>query len=226
MTKTKRRNAILLRENPSNGCSQNQSRAPSKSVLKIASLDDSLRSPFPTISTKDDSSRTTCIVQFSSTTVYKFENILGDNPSALAGPPLTISWNPSDIVEISVDTFESSRPEVQRYRSELIISPFEREMRLKSAGYTSGQITSAMKETRKAKMQRQKSNHQTGGATGSAILRSSKQFIRKASLHKSLSFSKGLDKDEKLVDDLYAPTDYVRKIKPTSAFQPKSARAA
>lgn len=220
-TKPKRRNAILI--HPSDGL-QTQRRGPAKSVLKIASLDDSLRqAPMPTRSNTDEDS-SACIVQFKSTIVYYHNNILGDNPSALAGPPLTLSWNHFDVEESSVDVFESSRPECQRYRSELIVSPFEREMRLKSAGYTSGQILFAMKEIRKAKMQRQKSNHQSGGA--GAILRSSRQFIRKSTINKSFSVSKDLDKDEKLVDDLWLPTDNVRKITPMAVFQPKSARAA
>ena len=62
---------------------------------------------------------------FDSIYVREFPIILGDNPSAAEGVPITIDWKHQKEVILDVEYFELYRPE-RRRKKELKICPFER----------------------------------------------------------------------------------------------------
>lgn len=158
MTKCQRRNAVIFASFPQ---AHVQRLPPSAMKKGRENLDDSLHSMFKSASLPGTTANA-CAEQkvgFGDVSVNFYSPILGDNPSAMRGPPLTIGWKPYSSTDVSVDTFESHRPEILRHHLQLVIPPDERQQRLENARYTSKQIMAAVRETNKARAQRQKTIH-------------------------------------------------------------------
>jgi hypothetical protein len=94
------------------------------------------------------------VVKFSTLSIRDYPPDIGDNPSAKAGPPLTLAWEPmSEIVGISIDEYESSRPP-RRFDREMIVPPDTREKILRDAGFSRAEITDRTKPVNVARAQR------------------------------------------------------------------------
>jgi hypothetical protein len=93
--------------------------------------------------------------------VREHPRILGDNPSAKKGPPLSIGWyTPTDgrILLYSVDEYERRR-NPERQKTVAILSPTERQrMLLQEAGVTPSEIFAARKEVSKIRKSRREHN--------------------------------------------------------------------
>ena len=154
MTKCQRRNAVIFASLPQ---AHVQRLPPSAMKKGLENLDDSLhtmfKSPLPGTAANACAEQK---VRFGDVSVNFYSPILGDNPSALQGPSLTIGWKPYSSTDVSVDTFESHRPEILRHHLQLVIPADERQRRLEDAGHTSKQIMAAVRETNKARAQRKK----------------------------------------------------------------------
>lgn len=100
-------------------------------------------------------------VTFNVIEVREHPRILGDNPSAKKGPPLSIGWyRPSTgrVLIYSVDEYERRR-ESERNKSVLILSPIERQrMLLREAGVTPSEIFAARQEVSKIRKSRRDHN--------------------------------------------------------------------
>ena len=155
MTKCQRRNAVIFAPFPQ---ARVQRLPPSAMKSGLENLDDSLHAVFkstllrPGTTTNNIEQK----VRFSNVGVNFYSPILGDNPSAMRGPPLAIGWEPYSSTNVTVDHFESHRPEILRHHLQLVIPADERHRRLEDAGYTSKQIMAAVRETNKARAQRKK----------------------------------------------------------------------
>lgn len=95
-------------------------------------------------------------VQFSTVQVHLHEMILGDNPSVLMGPPLTICWLGSSHQKFPVDEFEKNRGPPKR-RNQMIWNRQKREDLLFDSGYSRREIESASQAVYKANQQRMES---------------------------------------------------------------------
>jgi hypothetical protein len=105
---------------------------------------------------KAESSSSSRSVQFSTVDVHLHEMILGDNPSVLMGPPLTICWYGSCHETFSLEEFEQSRGPPKR-RNEMIWNREKRENILIHSGYSRREIDKAAEAVYKANQQRMES---------------------------------------------------------------------
>mmetsp|Transcript_10309 Transcript_10309/g.17097 ORF Transcript_10309/g.17097 Transcript_10309/m.17097 type:complete len:214 (-) Transcript_10309:433-1074(-) len=90
-------------------------------------------------------------VAFDVTELREFPMILGDNPSVLEGPPVTIDWdfNVQTHFVLQVDTFERMRGNSRRSYSDLRLSKAIRVDRLLKGGTTQKEIVQAIRQVRK-----------------------------------------------------------------------------
>jgi hypothetical protein len=105
---------------------------------------------------KAESSSSSRSVQFSTVEVHLHEMILGDNPSVLMGPPLTICWYGSCHETFSLEEFEQARGPPKR-RNEMIWNRERRENILIHSGYSRREIDKAAEAVFKANQQRMES---------------------------------------------------------------------
>lgn len=80
-------------------------------------------------------------VGFATVEIIEFPIILGDNPSVMTGPPLTISWEPQYRIIVNMDVFEMHRGSCRRSEHDLIIDADIREDILIRAGIHCCQTT-------------------------------------------------------------------------------------
>lgn len=227
MTKCQRRNAVIFASFPQ---AHVQRLPPSAMKKGRENLDDSLhaifKSPLPGTAANSCAEQK---VQFSDVSVNFYSPILGDNPSAMRGPSLTIGWKPYSSTDVSVDTFESHRPEILRHHLQLVIPADERQRRLEDAGYTSKQIMAAVRETKKARAQRKK--------TIQDVFREREEEMIDSIRHSTSSFMRrpwkklrNIDEEAEL-DELWTianaySTNRSKSIKKQSSWKRKVAKAA
>lgn len=84
------------------------------------------------------------MVRFDALTIHEFPMILGDNPACLAGPPLSISWEPQGTTSLTVDEFESTRPP-RRLQAQMIVPAAMRLEILRRTGYARNEIIALTK---------------------------------------------------------------------------------
>lgn len=78
-------------------------------------------------------------IRFSTIEIREYPRMLGDNPSATQGPPVTIDWIPTRTYSLSVDEYEQSRP-----RNKIMITPRSvRREWLREEGYSRGEMKEA-----------------------------------------------------------------------------------
>ena len=92
-------------------------------------------------------------VSFSTVVVREYDMTLGDNPSCSYGPPVQLSWEFDEIVNLKLDEYERSRSK-RRSMRQMVLSYYRRCDILQSAGYSSNEIRSATRQVNKAKRQR------------------------------------------------------------------------
>ena len=100
------------------------------------------------------------LVDFSYLEVREYPFILGDNPSCLDGPPLTIDWghDPNTEFMLDIDTFERMRGQ-RRNVHELVVPKRVRQAWLLKCGWTNKQIAEAVRQARRDKHFRMVSSH-------------------------------------------------------------------
>jgi hypothetical protein len=115
-------------------------------------------------------------VSFGAIEVLIFDLQLGDNPSVSVGPPLAMGNELHARLELTVESYESSRPP-RRHKRELVVPKFIREEWLRDDGVSRGECKAreyevlAIKKMRKASCKGFKSPFvlrlfgKTGGAT-------------------------------------------------------------
>lgn len=96
------------------------------------------------------------IVSFGTVEFRSYPIMLGDNPSASSGPPLTICWqhDPEETLTSDIDTYETCMP-ARRTKTELRVPPSMREDLLLLTGmYSRHELTSAVKLVKKERDRR------------------------------------------------------------------------
>lgn len=83
-------------------------------------------------------------VRFGTVVVREYPIILGDNPGASAGPPLSIDWQHNAEYTIDMDVFEEQRPE-RREMAELRMPSDVRSSILHNAGYSRKEIVELLR---------------------------------------------------------------------------------
>jgi hypothetical protein len=96
-------------------------------------------------------------VTFADVKVREYPICLGDNPAVMMGAPLTISWEHQSEGRLSLDDYETSRPD-RRRSDELRIPSFVRETMLKNSGYSRTDIQKGVRDVNLAKNQRKRTN--------------------------------------------------------------------
>eukprot|EP00565_Helicotheca_tamesis_P002762 CAMPEP_0185733036 /NCGR_PEP_ID=MMETSP1171-20130828/18236_1 /TAXON_ID=374046 /ORGANISM="Helicotheca tamensis, Strain CCMP826" /LENGTH=162 /DNA_ID=CAMNT_0028402659 /DNA_START=252 /DNA_END=737 /DNA_ORIENTATION=+ len=127
-------------------------------------------------------------VFFSTTEIREYEQILGDNPWALDGPPVSLGWryDADKILFLTVDDYERCvrrqtvrRSNVAPWVSADILPRHEREGILLDAGYTQSQLAAAIRAKRKIKNQRQQTLVNLKAAKMEEIMEGIRRKLRK-----------------------------------------------
>lgn len=104
-----------------------------------------------------------CKTEFAFLEVREYPMILGDNPSCVDGPPVTLDWahDPHTMFVLDVNTFERMRGE-RRPMSQMVISRTVREKTLLRVGYSKKEMVNVVRQVRKDKHSRMVSSQQVG----------------------------------------------------------------
>ncbi|KAI2497489.1 hypothetical protein MHU86_16991 [Fragilaria crotonensis] len=130
-----------------------------RGILRVKSLFESLQlCGLKGAGLRKESQRTV----FSTLEVREYPMILGDNPSCLEGPPISIDWahDPSTQFILDVNTFERMRG-IRRRSDELVLSRSAREKRIKAIGFSSNDIAKVVRQVRKERHHRMVSSQQS-----------------------------------------------------------------
>mmetsp|Transcript_24494 Transcript_24494/g.57454 ORF Transcript_24494/g.57454 Transcript_24494/m.57454 type:complete len:169 (+) Transcript_24494:315-821(+) len=123
-----------------------KSRQPKKSILRKDTT------AGETSSSSRSRSREVC---WGDLEVYEFASILGDNPSAVEGSPLTLSWKLQEKHVVGIDYQEFMRKEKRRKRRDLYIPGAQRDTYLLSLGYSLKQLLKLAEENDSIRRSRQ-----------------------------------------------------------------------
>lgn len=96
-------------------------------------------------------------VRFGTVTIFVHANILGDNPSVSAGPPLAIDWKALHSTTLSLDAYEEQNPGPRRTSGELLLPRMMRDDILRHEGYARSEMKEVIQEVLKIKSQRENS---------------------------------------------------------------------
>lgn len=99
-------------------------------------------------------------VSFSTLELHSHELVLGDNPSTMVGPPLSIGWKKLHTDTVSVDDFEHHRGE-RRERASLVMPCIDRERELLFWGYSRSEMRLIQDELEMIKTSRARNAHMT-----------------------------------------------------------------
>lgn len=86
--------------------------------------------------------------------IKEYPYAIGDNPSVLSGPPLTIGWKSAHTVEVPLDEHERIRIPVRRNIVQLKIPGNVRMEMRSNAGYTTREIIKGAKIVSQTKIER------------------------------------------------------------------------
>lgn len=93
-------------------------------------------------------------VSFQTVNVREYDRTLGDNPSCMSGPPISLDWSYSKTTALPIDEYETNRTP-RRNSQPLRMNKFKREKMLKSKlGYSEEEIENAKKEKKKVQRSR------------------------------------------------------------------------
>lgn len=92
-------------------------------------------------------------VSFGSIAIREYPRCLGDHPDTRNGPPLTIDWLYEDTGMISVEDYETSRPE-RRLKEQMLLPGYLRQSMLLETGTTMKEICTIRTQIKTAQHQR------------------------------------------------------------------------
>jgi len=92
-------------------------------------------------------------VAFWTIAIREYDVIPGDNPSVSHGCPVSLGWDYSRELSVSVDDYEASKPQ-PREMTELRATAIERDSKLSSFGFTRTEIQEAAKGAKIGRLQR------------------------------------------------------------------------
>jgi len=94
-------------------------------------------------------------VSFQTVNVREYDRTLGDNPSCMSGPPISLDWSYSQTTAVCINEYETNRPAKRGNSYPLRMNKFNREKMLKSnLGYSEEEIENAKKEKKKVQRSR------------------------------------------------------------------------
>ena len=125
----------------------------SEGCLKIPTQRASLSTAYGASTASDPSAK----VSFGNMEIYKHDHELGDNPAVSCGPPVTIAWKAFEFTRITVEDYESARPE-PRQKAEMLMPRSLREDLLKNAGYPRSAMKKAADQAAVVRLARAKSS--------------------------------------------------------------------
>lgn len=112
-------------------------------------------SPKGYVEEPDRSSANRRSVGFGCLEIHEFYMTLGDHPSAVSGPPVSLDYSKQTTKKISLDEYERDR-EPRRRRKELKLSYKDRKQILeKHGGFSTDEVNQAWSEALKIRQQRQ-----------------------------------------------------------------------
>lgn len=96
-------------------------------------------------------------VSFGVIQVYSHRYTLGDNPSVMGGPPITLEWKAFETYSFSVDDYESVKPE-PRSKASMVLPRSMRQGMLRNQGFSRGELKEATDQAERIRLQRAKSS--------------------------------------------------------------------
>ena len=98
-------------------------------------------------------------VKFNSIQVRYYDITLGDNPSCMHGPPVTLDWNYDEMEPVAVDSFEEGRGRPPHKRHQMLMLSRQRANLLKiAAGIADAEMIAVMDEMHKIQKKRRITN--------------------------------------------------------------------
>jgi len=95
-------------------------------------------------------------VRFLNVTISEHPIIVGDNPGAHEGPPVTVAWESVSLVTIDIDQYEKDRNGERRSLGEMKIPPRKRRSMLLDLGFTRKEINRGLKAANITRAQRRR----------------------------------------------------------------------
>jgi hypothetical protein len=134
---------------------------PTKSCLKVATLDESL------LSTCFDKNPTTTAAERRGITwdtieIREYARTVGDNPSCSSGPPIAIDWIHDEPLVIPLEEFEEYRPKRRTYYQLMLGRKERQEMLLEEWGIPEHDVVNAIRRNIKVKNQRRRTLNNIG----------------------------------------------------------------
>lgn len=132
------------------------------SILKVATLEESINSPRLVSSNNHGDNRADHHPEFGTVEIREHAYILGCNPSVKGGPPLTIEWKSMGNSIESIDDFEARRSSSRRPDWMIRKSSTERHNLLKDEGFTSAEISLVVDEIDQIQASRKQAKEDRG----------------------------------------------------------------
>lgn len=130
------------------------------SAMKNKGNDDSTASETSVSYDEEKSDSSSKGVSFTRLQIREYPIIVGDNPAIMTGCPITIAWDHVNVIDVSIDDFEATKPP-RRQMAELRIPSKFRDEILKSLGFTSDEIKKAMRAANIIRGKRKSTNETT-----------------------------------------------------------------
>ncbi|KAG7352852.1 hypothetical protein IV203_008900 [Nitzschia inconspicua] len=122
-----------------------------ESILKWKTVDESLHSTYGSESSNNGERGG---LRFKNVVIREYARTVGDNPSCSSGPPVSISWEYTEIGELGVEEYESTRP-ARRSHFEMVLPRKVRQDMLKREwNITQREIAESVRRNVKIKNQR------------------------------------------------------------------------
>lgn len=100
-------------------------------------------------------------VTFASVEVREYPIILGDSPACSKGAPISIDWDADASTSYTIDEWESKRYFARRSKTDIRVPSATRVEWLLDAGYSTGRIYQAIRDTEEERRQLQLSNERS-----------------------------------------------------------------
>lgn len=130
-------------------------------------------------------------VSFHTVEVRSFRVCVGDNPSVLRGPPISLDWECTSTESLNFNEYESSRaPRRRSAEGDMRTTRRMREERLREEGYTARDMRKAVKEVDRIANQREETIKSLSSARGEEMMegvaKKLKYFVTRSSEEKEM----------------------------------------